>query len=61
MDYFEDLTAVLLYGAVGIALLVVGYRVIDLLTPGHLGRQLCERPQPQRRDRGPALLAIGAS
>ena len=64
MDYWQDLAtelaAGLIYGLVGIALLALGYRVIDLLTPGHLGRQLCD-------DRNPnagvivscAMLAIG--
>ncbi len=39
-DLFSDLLAGLLYGGVGIVLLVLGYYTIDLLTPGHLGRQL---------------------
>ncbi len=39
-DLFSDLVAGLLYGGVGIVLLVLGYYTIDLLTPGHLGRQL---------------------
>ena len=46
MDYLTDLVSdmgiALLFGLVGIVLLVVGYKVIDLLTPGDLGRQLCE-------------------
>ena len=46
MDYWEDLATELgsglLYGLVGIVLLALGYRMMDLLTPGHLGRQLCE-------------------
>jgi uncharacterized membrane protein YjfL (UPF0719 family) len=46
MDYWENLleetAAGLLYGLVGIALLALGYFVIDLLTPGKLGRQLAE-------------------
>lgn len=46
MDYWEnllnDLAAGLLYGLVGIALLALGYFMIDLLTPGNLGRQLTE-------------------
>jgi uncharacterized membrane protein YjfL (UPF0719 family) len=46
MDYFsdlaEELAACLLYGLVGIALLALGYFVMDLLTPGHLGRRLAE-------------------
>ena len=44
MDYITDLAADLLagalYGIVGIALLAVGYYVLDLLTPGHLGRHI---------------------
>lgn len=64
MDYWSDLAtelgAGLLYGFVGIALLALGYRVIDLLTPGHLGRQLCE---DRNRNLGvivsSAMLAIG--
>ncbi len=39
-DLFSDLLAGVLYGGVGIVLLVLGYYTIDLLTPGHLGRQL---------------------
>jgi uncharacterized membrane protein YjfL (UPF0719 family) len=46
MDYFTDLAENLasagLFGLVGIVLLALGYIVIDLLTPGHLGRQLAE-------------------
>jgi uncharacterized membrane protein YjfL (UPF0719 family) len=46
MDYLKDLATemgtALLFGLVGIVLLAIGYRTIDLLTPGHLGRQLCE-------------------
>jgi uncharacterized membrane protein YjfL (UPF0719 family) len=64
MDYLSDLAtelgAGLLYGFVGIALLALGYVVIDLLTPGHLGRQLCE---DRNRNLGvivsAAMLAIG--
>ena len=64
MDYWEtlldDLAAGLLYGVVGIALLALGYFVIDLLTPGKLGRQLAE---DRNRNAGiivsSGLLAIG--
>jgi uncharacterized membrane protein YjfL (UPF0719 family) len=64
MDYWQDLAtelaAGLLYGLVGIALLALGFRMIDLLTPGHLGRQLCE---DRNRNAGvivsSAMLAIG--
>lgn len=41
-DLLEDLGSGLLYGLVGIVLLVLGYLLIDLLTPGKLGRQLCD-------------------
>lgn len=41
-DLLADLGSGLLYGGVGIALLALGYVVIDLLTPGKLGKQLCE-------------------
>ena len=64
MDYwttlFEELPAGLLYGLVGIVLLVIGFFVIDLLTPGKLGRLLCE---DRNRNAGvlvaSGLLAIG--
>ncbi|HEX8102526.1 MAG TPA: DUF350 domain-containing protein [Solirubrobacteraceae bacterium] len=64
MDYFsdlaEDVVAAALYGVVGIALMAVGYVVIDLLTPGHLGRRLAV---DRNRNAGvvvaSALLAIG--
>jgi uncharacterized membrane protein YjfL (UPF0719 family) len=36
----ESLGATLVYAVMGIALLVLGYLLIDLLTPGHLGRAL---------------------
>jgi uncharacterized membrane protein YjfL (UPF0719 family) len=46
MDYLQDLlndlAAGLLYGLVGIVLLVLGYLLIDALTPGKLGKLLCE-------------------
>jgi len=64
MEYWEelgiDLASGLLYGIVGIALLVLGFLVIDLLTPGKLGRQLAE---DRNRNAGiivaSGLLAIG--
>jgi uncharacterized membrane protein YjfL (UPF0719 family) len=64
MDYWEDLAtelgAGMLYGLVGIALLALGYRMIDALTPGHLGRQLCE---DRNRNAGvitsAAMLSVG--
>ena len=64
MDYWSELlegmAGGLLYGLVGIALLVVGFVVIDLLTPGKLGRLLSE---DRNRNAGiivaSGLLAIG--
>ena len=41
-DYIEDLASVLAYGALGIALLVVGFFVIDALSPGRLGQELVD-------------------
>ena len=64
MDYWEDLAtelaAGLLYGVVGIVLLALGYRMIDLLTPGNLGRQLCEdRNRNASVIVSSAMLAVG--
>ena len=64
MQYWEDLgvdlASGLLYGLVGIALLALGFFVIDLLTPGKLGRQLAE---DRNRNAGivvaSGMLAIG--
>ena len=64
MDYWnnllEDLGAGFLYGLVGIVLLALGYLMIDLLTPGKLGRQLAE---DRNRNAGTiassGMLAIG--
>ena len=64
MDYWENLlkevAAGLLYGLVGIILLALGYFMIDVLTPGKLGRQLAE---DRNRNAGiivaSGLLAIG--
>jgi uncharacterized membrane protein YjfL (UPF0719 family) len=64
MDYWEDLAtelaAGLLYGVVGIVLLALGYRMIDLLTPGNLGRQLCvDRNRNASVIVSTAMLAVG--
>jgi uncharacterized membrane protein YjfL (UPF0719 family) len=59
-DLGTELAAGLLYGLVGIVLLVLGYLMIDMLTPGNLGRQLCE---DRNRNAGvivaSAMLAVG--
>ena len=64
MDFVEllnDLGAGLLYGLVGVALLALGYLVIDLLTPGNLGELVITR---RHRSAGlivaAGLIAIGA-
>ena len=60
-DLAYDMLAGLLYGAVGIGLMMAGFAVIDLLTPGRLGQALVVE---RRRDVGivtaSAMLAIGA-
>ena len=43
------------YTGVGIALLVLGFYVLDLLTPGHLGRHIAE----ERSVNAAAVLAAG--
>ena len=37
-DFFAEIGSALAYGGVGIALLALGILVLDLLTPGNLGR-----------------------
>lgn len=64
MDYWtdlaEELAAGLLYGLVGITLLVVGFFVIDMLTPGNLGRRLTvDRNRNAGIVAASAMLAIG--
>jgi len=54
-QYLIDLAGGLLYGAEGIVLMVIGYFVIDLLTPGHLGRIIV-----QERNRDAALIVAAA-
>lgn len=59
-DLLFDLVAGLAYGAVGIILMLVGYGIIDLLTPGRLGDVICK---DRRKDAGiivsAAMLGIG--
>jgi uncharacterized membrane protein YjfL (UPF0719 family) len=60
-DIAYDALAGLLYGVVGIALMMAGFAVIDLLTPGKLGDLIVKH---RRRDVGivaaSAMLAVGA-
>src|SRR5919112_15441 len=59
-DLAFDLVAGLAYGVVGLVLMIVGYKVVDLLTPQDLGSLLVTR---RRRDAGvivgAAMLGIG--
>lgn len=54
-DLLADLGSGLLYGLVGIGLLVLGYLMVDLLTPGKLGRHLTEG-----RNRNAGIVAASA-
>ena len=61
MNYLTDLATGLLYGAEGLVLMMLGFGVIDLLTPGKLGRLLVEeRNHSAGIVTGAGLLAIGA-
>lgn len=42
MDLLESVGYALAYAVVGIVVLGIGYTVLDLLTPGHLGRHIME-------------------
>jgi uncharacterized membrane protein YjfL (UPF0719 family) len=59
-DLAFDVVSGLAYGLVGIALMLVGYWMLDLLTPGRLGDLLCRQ---RRKDAGmivgAAMLGIG--
>lgn len=60
-EYFIDLAGGLLYGAEGIALMAIGYVVIDLLTPGNLGKIMVEeRNRDAALITSSALLGVGA-
>jgi uncharacterized membrane protein YjfL (UPF0719 family) len=57
----ESLGATLVYAVMGLGMLVLGYVLIDLLTPGHLGRALVgdmgsigDVADGERRGRGPS-------
>jgi uncharacterized membrane protein YjfL (UPF0719 family) len=59
-DFLNGLAAGLLYGLVGLALLAFGFLVIDLLTPGNLGRLICDdRNRGAGLVTGAGLLAVG--
>ncbi|MER5479263.1 DUF350 domain-containing protein [Streptomyces sp. NPDC002734] len=54
-DIIEGLGRATAYGALGVVLLILGIFLIDLLTPGKLGRQIWEE-----RNRNAALLLSSA-
>jgi len=60
-DYLTELAGGFLYGAVGIVLLVVGFAMIDLLTPGKLGHLIVhERNRSAGIIASAGLVAVGA-
>ena len=60
-DFWTEIASGFLYGALGIALLVAGFYMIDALTPGKLGQELVERRSANAAIVvGAGLLAIGA-
>jgi uncharacterized membrane protein YjfL (UPF0719 family) len=60
VNYLEDLASALAYGVLGLVLLVIGYYVIDLLTPGHLGAAITQGSRSGALVLGAMLLALGA-
>lgn len=60
-DFLTELAGGFLYGAVGIVLLVVGFAMIDLLTPGKLGHLIVhERNRSAGIIASAGLVAVGA-
>lgn len=61
VDFFTELGGAFLYGAVGIVLLVVGFFVIDLLTPGKLGHLIIhDRNRSAGIVAAAGLISVGA-
>lgn len=60
-DTLHDIGATFAYGAVGIALMALGYLVVEVTTPGRLGRQIwTEANKGAALLLGVKLLGIGA-
>ncbi|MFW6772815.1 DUF350 domain-containing protein [Nocardioides sp. CPCC 205120] len=57
-ELLDESLATLAFAGVGILLLVIGYFMVDLLTPGHLGRQVFVE---HRRDAALVLSATQVS
>lgn len=61
IDVMEEMGSGLAYGLVGLVLLAVGYRVIDMLTPGDIGRAIyTDRNSNAALVVSSGLIAIGA-
>jgi len=59
-QFANDVAAGVLFGLLGLALLALGFAVIDLLTPGNLGRLIvAEHNLGASLVTGAALLAVG--
>src|SRR3546814_18901214 len=59
-DLLEGVLASLAFGAAGLVLLALGYWLVDLMTPGHLGRLIfVERNRDASLVLASSLLAIG--
>lgn len=60
-DFFTEIASGLLYGAVGVALLALGFFLLDLLIPGKLGALIIEE---RNRSAGiitaAGMIAVGA-
>lgn len=60
-DFWTEIASGFLYGAVGITLLVAGFYIIDLLTPGKLGALIMEeRSRPAAIITAAGMIAVGA-
>lgn len=56
----ELVAQTLAYAGVGLAILLAGYFVVDVLTPGHLGKQVLNEGNPNAAILlGAALLSLG--
>ncbi len=60
-DVVNEIASGLLFGAVGVVLLAIGFFMIDLLTPGKLAHLIChDRNKPAAIVTSAGLAAIGA-
>jgi len=60
-DFLTEIASGLLYGALGIVLMALGYWMIDLLTPGKLGELIVvQRRRPAAIVTAAGLIGVGA-